>query len=30
VTDDGTQGERADDVVSGFVDRVLGRSQEPR
>jgi hypothetical protein len=30
MTDVRTQGERADDVVSGFVDRVLGRSQEPR
>lgn len=24
-----TQGERADDVVSGFVDRLLGREREP-
>ena len=25
-----TQGERADDMVSGFVDRLLGRQPEPR
>lgn len=25
-----TQGERADDMVSGFVDRLLGRAPEPR
>jgi hypothetical protein len=25
-----TQGERADDMVSGFVDRMLGRDREPR
>lgn len=30
MTDVRTQGERADDFVSGFVDRVLGRGQEPR
>jgi hypothetical protein len=24
-----TQGERADDMVSGFVDRLLGRVSEP-
>jgi hypothetical protein len=29
MTDVRTQGERADDMVSGFFDRVLGRSQEP-
>jgi hypothetical protein len=27
MTDVRTQGERADDAVSGFVDRVLGRRQ---
>jgi hypothetical protein len=30
MTDVRSQGERADDFVSGFVDRVLGRDQEPR
>jgi hypothetical protein len=25
-----TQGERADDMVSGFVDRILGRDREPQ
>jgi hypothetical protein len=25
-----TQGERADDIVSGFVDRMLGRDREPQ
>ena len=25
-----TQGERADDMVSGFVDRLLGRQPDPR
>ena len=25
-----TQGERADDMVSGFVDRMLGRDREPQ
>ncbi len=29
MTDVRTQGERADDLVSGFVDRLLGRGQEP-
>lgn len=30
MTDVRTQGQRADDVVSGFVDRMLGRDQAPR
>lgn len=30
MTDVRSQGERADDLVTGFVDRVLGRSQESR
>ena len=30
MTDVRTQGERADDVVSGFVDRILGRDRETR
>jgi hypothetical protein len=30
MTDVRIQGERADDMVSGFVDRMLGRNQEPR
>ncbi len=30
MTDVRTQTARADDVVSGFVDRMLGRSSEPR
>jgi hypothetical protein len=30
MTDVRTQGERADDVVSGFFDRMLGRGQEPQ
>ena len=30
MTDVRTQGERADDMVTGFVDRLLGRNQEPR
>ncbi len=30
MTDVRTQGERADDMVSGFVDRVLGRDRETR
>jgi hypothetical protein len=31
VTTDGrSQSERADDMVSGFVDRILGRDKEPR
>lgn len=29
MTDVRTQGERADDVVSGFVDRLLGRERDP-
>jgi hypothetical protein len=30
MTDVRTQGQRADDAVAGFVDRVLGRNQAPR
>lgn len=30
MTDVRTQGERADDMVAGIVDRVLGRSREPQ
>jgi len=30
MTDVRTQPERADEVVSGFFDRMLGRSQEPQ
>ena len=30
MTDVRTQGERADDMVSGFFDRMLGRDREPR
>jgi hypothetical protein len=30
MTDVRTQGERADDLVAGIVDRVLGRSREPQ
>jgi hypothetical protein len=30
MTDVRTQGQRADDPVAGFVDRVLGRNQAPR
>ena len=30
ITDVRTQGERADDMVSGFVDRMLGRDRESR
>ena len=30
MTDVRIQGERADDMVTGFVDRLLGRNQEPR
>ena len=30
MTDVRTQGQRADDAVSGFVDRVLRRNQDPR
>lgn len=30
MTDVRTQGQRADDAVSGFVGRMLGRTQEPR
>jgi hypothetical protein len=30
MTDVRTQGERADDVVAGIVDRMLGRARENR
>jgi hypothetical protein len=29
MTDVRSQGQRADDVVAGFVDRMLGRNQAP-